>query len=561
MSNVLTNRFWSFIVLATIFVGCSEDPLHQEEDNKEKDEKDYIAPSYVDDYSAVATWDNRAMWNLANVHDPSITYDNGYYYMYTTDASYGNAHAESSGHYLARRSKDLVNWDFIGMATNGVPSWIPDSLNQIRNRNGLESILDDDIVYGFWAPGVNEYNGKYRMYYSVVIDNYIGNGKPATAENFDNTWTERSFIGLRESLSLAMNLWSDRGMVVTSVSDKGYKKQDGEANAQNQPWYRKAINSWTDAYSKYNAIDPAYVITPENKHWLIYGSWHSGLVALELNPETGLPLVPFNMDDESTWGKRIYTRTQGNYSEGWNRWQGSEGPEVIYNPETKYYYLFVAYDGLDVPYNTRVVRSRNIDGPYEDYFGNDVTNGAKSSAVGTFPILTHPYKFNNHSGWVGFSHCSVFQHRETGNWFYSSQARLPVGTGSNEYSNAIMMGHINRIRWTNNAWPVILPERYANVPDDAILSEDLAGTWELIVLNYEVGVMQSSTALTLNANGIASGALSGKWEYNESTKVLSIGNQELCVERELDWELEPRVPTIVFSGLNESGVSLWGKRL
>ena len=32
----------------------------------------------------------------------------------------------------------------------------------------------------------------------------------------------------------------------------------------------------------------------------------------------------------------------------------SEGPEVIYRDG--YYYLFLAYDALDVPYNTRVVR-------------------------------------------------------------------------------------------------------------------------------------------------------------------------------------------------------------
>ncbi|MFV0522526.1 MAG: arabinan endo-1,5-alpha-L-arabinosidase, partial [Mangrovibacterium sp.] len=161
----------------------------------------------------------------------------------------------------------MVDWEFMGMAVSGIPNWIPDSLNNIRNKYGLEAIPEDDIVYGFWAPGVNEYNGKYRMYYSVVIDNYIGNGKANTTENFDNTWTERSFIGLRESSGLAMNLWSDRGMVVTSVSDKGYQKQEGEVNAENQPWYRKSASGWTDSYFKYNAIDPAYVITPENTHW------------------------------------------------------------------------------------------------------------------------------------------------------------------------------------------------------------------------------------------------------------------------------------------------------
>lgn len=38
--------------------------------------------------------------------------DDGYYYMYQTDASYGNAHS-GNGHFHARRSKDLVNWEYL----------------------------------------------------------------------------------------------------------------------------------------------------------------------------------------------------------------------------------------------------------------------------------------------------------------------------------------------------------------------------------------------------------------------------------------------------------------
>ena len=34
-----------------------------------------------------------------------------------------------------------------------------------------------------------------------------------------------------------------------------------------------------------------------------------------------------------------------------------------------YYYLFMAYDGLDIPYNTRVLRASSIEGPYYDITG------------------------------------------------------------------------------------------------------------------------------------------------------------------------------------------------
>ena len=86
---------------------------------------------------------------------------------------------------------------------------------------------------------------------------------------------------------------------------------------------------------------PSYIITPENTHWLIYGSWHSGIVAMELNAETGMPKqelrYPLGRTEmlPAEYGQLIATRNIN------NRWQASEGPEIIYNTETGYYYLFV----------------------------------------------------------------------------------------------------------------------------------------------------------------------------------------------------------------------------
>ena len=78
----------------------------------------YQSPSYIDYYiTAGSSWADRAKWNLANVHDPTVMKaDDGYYYMYCTDAGYGNPHNEDvqgnkHGHFQCRRSKDLVNWE------------------------------------------------------------------------------------------------------------------------------------------------------------------------------------------------------------------------------------------------------------------------------------------------------------------------------------------------------------------------------------------------------------------------------------------------------------------
>ncbi|WP_107823170.1 arabinan endo-1,5-alpha-L-arabinosidase [Mangrovibacterium marinum] len=529
--------FMASMALIVVAYSCKDDEVSSdlpviEEEEQQDVLADYKGPVYADDYSAIASWENRSSWNLANVHDPSVVSDGKYYYMYGTDASYGNA-LEGHGHFPYKKSKDLVNWDFEGTAMAATPDWVKDTLNNMRTRVGLDPIADP--VFGHWAPVVRKVGDKYRMYYSIVVDNFIGNGLPNTEANFDNTWTERAFIGMMETSSPLLNDWEDKGMVVCSVSDRG------------TDWSRSSTGDWS-GYFKYNAIDPSLVVTPEGEHWLVYGSWHSGIAALQLNPETGLPLNEFDVNDESTWGTTIYTRNSS------SRWQASEGPEIIYNEETDYYYLFLAYDELSVAYNTRVCRSRNITGPYEGFDG--------SAVIGKdcFPIITHPYAFNNHSGWVGISHCCVFQNEETGDWYYSSQGRLPANTNSNAYSNAIMMGHVRKIRWTEDGWPVVMPERYTAVPEKEITEDEFVGSWEQITLNYARGTQQSSVALSLSSDHKATGALTGTWSFDAANKVLTIGSLELCVERELDWEASPRELTIVFSGLNSSGVSIWGKK-
>ena len=160
----------------------------------------------------------------------------------------------------------------------------------------------------------------------------------------------------------------------------------------------------------------SFIITPNGEHWLIYGSWHSGIAAVQLNPETGktlkeLPKSYGTADEIAPYGKLIFTRTNG------SRWQGAEAPEVVYHDG--YYYLFLAYDGLDVPYNTRVLRSKNVDGPYET-MNNRVTNAA--NGAGDNPtVLTHPYKFSQGYGWVGISTVpSSTMAMETGTMYLSS---------------------------------------------------------------------------------------------------------------------------------------------
>lgn len=526
----------------------------------------YEAPTYDDNYTAIAGWENNSKWNLANVHDPSVMLaEDGYYYMYQTDASYGNAH-EGHGHFHCRRSKDLVNWEYLGATMEEAPAWAVEKLNEYRNEminaegKKLDPIKAEDISYGYWAPVVRKVNnGLYRMYYSLVIDNYIKTGKKNTAENFDHSWTERAFIGLMETSNPASNQWEDKGMVVCSASD--------QPNTEANGWGRRGTGDW-DAYFKFNAIDPTYTITPEGKHWLIYGSWHSGFAALEVNPSTGMPLTPLAKpwtvegNTIESFGKLVATRGTSS-----NRWQASEGPDVIYNPQTQKYYMFMAYGQLAVAYNTRVVRADRPEGPYVDMQGNSATAGKEM-----LPVVTAPYKFSNSNGWVGISHCSIFDDGQ-GNWYYTSQGRFPVDVPGINASNAIMMGHVRSILWTEDGWPIVMPERYGAVPKVAIAKEELEGNWELIQMkptaqnstNDGNATQYESKVITLGADGKVTSEAWGNdqtWSFDAAKNMITIGSNKIYIQREVDWEASPRVATIVGGGYQDNGATTnWMKKI
>ena len=497
--------------------------------------KNYVAPAYVDNYVDIASWDQRHEWNLANVHDPTVMLaEDGYYYMYQTDASYGNAHT-AGGHFHGRRSKDLVNWEYLGGVMPSLPGWVIPKLNEIRSEMGLSEVSPETADFGYWAPCVRKVrNGLYRMYYSIVCPGYLDGA---------NSWGERAFIGLLENSNPADNNgWEDKGYVITNASDKGL-------NFHIRP------DNWANCYYKWNAIDPSYLIDNDGKHYLIYGSWHSGIAALEVNAETGKPLntlpVPWGTGEEiAAYGSLITPREMG------NRWQASEGPEVIYNAATGYYYLFMAYDALEVPYNTRVCRSQNIYGPY---LGIDGTNLTETGGE-MLPIVTHPYKFNNSHGWVGIAHCAVFDDGN-GNWYYASQGRFPENVGGNTYSNALMMGQVRSIRWNSQGWPVVMPERYGAVPQIAIMEDELIGNWEHIDLSYSYGKQKESSNMTLAADHtITDGTWKGgTWSYDAEKQILTANGVELCLQREADWEANPRTHTIVYAGYTNSK-TYWGKK-
>jgi arabinan endo-1,5-alpha-L-arabinosidase len=255
-------RYFQLIVLI-VSLGILTSSCEKEEPEKrtnskpieptdETDPEVFDFDRFPDDYSAISSYEDRDQWGFYNVHDPAIIKDGEYYYSYSTDASYGNVIGPG---IQMRRSKDLINWEFLGLAFDEIPE---------KGANFIES-NGGEPFNSLWAPYVYKFGNEYRLYYSL-----------------SSPTPRLSVIGLATA-STPRGPWVEKGPVVTSL-----------ANNTRQT----------------NAIDPTIIVAENGEHWFYYGSAWDGIYVLQLNPATGMAL---NAGDKGTRiAQRGFTNGQPN---------------------------------------------------------------------------------------------------------------------------------------------------------------------------------------------------------------------------------------------------------
>jgi arabinan endo-1,5-alpha-L-arabinosidase len=418
------------------------------------------------------------------------------------------AWASTSAGIPVRRSRDLVNWEFRGWAFKGFPTEPSDWFKLQQPSTEAKK-----AVTGLWAPYIMKVGTQYRLYYSAV---FAGGGALiglATSDNIEGPWTQIGKVISTYDLTLA------------------------------------------------NAIDPTVSIDKTGRFWMIYGSWSNGIYCFELDPFTGLK-------KDTTTPALI---AQNGPNNTWNWKSCLEGAEVSYNPTFNKYYLFMAEGSLSNIYQTRVARADNPYGPYYDYFGKNVVySGTSPVYPEIYPLLTYAYRFNNHPGWQGVSHVSIFN---DGTDFYMMHQGRPS-------ANATMMVlHNRKISWTFDGWPTVSPERYANpgiMP--TITADSIVGNWEEIQLNElkdpsgRVTPVVDDTVsaskfqcvpkiITYKADGsFISSNETGHWKLSGDTLITTRLTKPYkgLLSYEYDWENNR--PTIVYTGLRFDGHSIWGKK-
>lgn len=349
---------------------------------------------------------------------------------------------------------------------------------------------------GLWAPELTKIGNNYYLYYCAST---FGSNK--------------SFIGVAKSKSME-GPWEELGEVIkTSKSDK------------------------------LNAIDPNLVYDQNGDLWMSYGSFWSGIYILKIDKNTGKPL-------EKGFGKHIAGRNSSVSG-------AIEGPYITYNSEQKKYYLFVSYDSLSKDYNVRVGRSDSIDGPYVDSNGVDMTDTLEIPfQVGN--KVMGGYKFGESDGWIAPGHNSIL--RDGDDFYIVHHAR-------GDKDSVWFYMHVRKILWSQDGWPMVSPERYAGEKKQPLSKDVIPGTWEAVVLvKYDNLQLQSEPLKLLKDGKIDDGSKKSTWEFSgENILTLNLydDKNEVVVTYDCkvipawDWELNKE--TIVFTGIDKTGVAIWGK--
>jgi arabinan endo-1,5-alpha-L-arabinosidase len=226
------------MVVMAVVSGCKDDTPDHDITVTPKppppEEVSFDIEDLSDTYPTLTSFDKHLQWGPYNVHDPSIIKSGEFYYCYSTDAGYG---IDVRPGIQIRKSKDLVDWKFVGWVFSGLPKIGSDF---IKNNGGTP-------FNSLWAPNVLKVGSEYRLYYS------LSSAKPRL-----------SVIGLATAAS-PEGPWTEKGLAVTSRDDASIQT---------------------------NAIDPSVIIDDAGQHWMFYGSAWDGIYKHKLDPATGLAATP-----------------------------------------------------------------------------------------------------------------------------------------------------------------------------------------------------------------------------------------------------------------------------
>lgn len=459
------------------------------------------------------------------VHDPSIIAADGKYYIFGT-------------HMTAAVSEDLRTWKMVCSGYNPYGKVWGDIFSADSHvfdyAGSADSVIPtDDGGYHVWAPDViyNPLMGKYMMYYCTSSTWNASNLCFALSDSIEGPYTWQSAL-----IYSGFNRDSIRATDVADYADeewirRHYLNGDGSYNFNSCP----------------NALDPAVFFDAEDRLWMVYGSWSGGIFLLELDPATGLVIHPEadpDRDVDPYFGRKLMG----------GRHQSIEGPYILHDPQSGWYYLFVSYGGLNAHggYQIRVFRSRTPDGDYEDM------NGQRPGSIAHYKYglkLSGNYILPSiRTALMATGHNSAMIDAD-GKRYVCCHTRF--NNGSENHVPLVRQYGLNE-----EGWPCLLPytTRGETIPETFDPAR-VPGSYYVInqgtFINDKIA---EPFVLSLQSDGSVSGAASGSWQLTDHSVYLHLnlsGTEYSGILCRMQDEAGAEVTVFSAVGNNES---VWGVR-
>ncbi|MEO5961772.1 MAG: glycoside hydrolase family 43 C-terminal domain-containing protein [Opitutaceae bacterium] len=440
------------------------------------------------------------------VHDPSVVRVDSTFYVF-------------GSHLASARTTDLLKWAQLSTSPAPGNALVPNA--QLEFQEALAWVGSDT----FWAPDVIRLNdGRYYYYYCVG--------------RLDQP---RAALGLAISNSIA-GPYTNAGIMLRS----GMFGQPSEDGRNYDPTFHP------------NTVDPAVFFDQAGKFWMVYGSYSGGVFILEMNSATGFPIPG------QGYGKKLIG---GNHAR-------IEAAYILYSPDSGYYYLFLSFGGLGANdgYNIRLGRSRTPDGPYFDASGANLTAVAGGPGtlfddasiapfgvklMGSYQFLHAPSEPGSTSrGYRSPGHNSAHFDRLTSKYSLVFHTRF-VNRGEQHEVR------VHPMFLNEEGWLVVGPHRYAGETLGVVDTADIPGDYKLINHGKAIsGTVNTSTAISLNANRSIGGAVSGDWQLaGDNFATFDLGGTAYRGIFVRQWDDDSRVWVMTFSALSGNGVAVWGSKL
>lgn len=293
------------------------------------------------------------------------------------------------------RSRNMMDWTRLEKVfPENIPAW---AKTKIPGANTI------------WAPDIVRLNGQYYLYYSV-----------------STFGSQRSVIGVATNQTLNPDSpdyqWIDQGMVLES----------------------------DPRYTDYNAIDSAMFVDADGRAYLFWGSYWTGIKAVEIDATTGKPFAyqsftsAHGTDQIDGENEQDALKIPVDYVAVARRDGADTSLEAAYVIRRHdWYYLFTSRgsccNGVESSYHIVIGRSESPLGPYLD------RDGKRLDAGGGTLLLESSER------WKGTGHNAVFQTNDadgTHDWLIlAAYDAMAPEKGR--------LAQIRPLTWSHDGWPEI----------------------------------------------------------------------------------------------------------